>query len=61
MTSMTFTDEAPTPLKGGNPLIVYRNVRKAFGKNTVYKPMYYWSFWCGQERHAQTADGPAGH
>ena len=37
MTSMTFTDEAPTPLKGGNPLIVYRNVRKAFGKNTVYK------------------------
>ena len=36
MTSITAIKEAPPPPKGGNPLIVYRGVKKAFGKNVVY-------------------------
>ncbi len=36
MTSITAITEAPPPPKGGNPLIVYRGVKKAFGKNVVY-------------------------
>ena len=36
MTSITQIKEAPPPPKGGNPLIVYRGVKKAFGKNVVY-------------------------
>ena len=35
-TSITTVKEAPPPPKGGNPLIAYRGVKKAFGKQVVY-------------------------
>ena len=35
-TSITAIKEPPPPPKGGNPLIVYRGVKKAFGKQVVY-------------------------
>jgi phospholipid/cholesterol/gamma-HCH transport system ATP-binding protein len=35
-TAITAITEAPPPPKGGNPLIAYRGVKKAFGKNVVY-------------------------
>jgi phospholipid/cholesterol/gamma-HCH transport system ATP-binding protein len=36
-TSITTVKEAPPPPKGGNPLIAYRDVKKAFGKHVVYE------------------------
>ncbi|HEY1100528.1 MAG TPA: ABC transporter ATP-binding protein, partial [Myxococcota bacterium] len=35
-TAVTTIGEPPPPVKGSNPLISYRGVKKAFGKNVVY-------------------------
>ncbi len=35
-TNITAVKEPPPPPKGGNPLIVFRGVRKAFGRQVVY-------------------------